>query len=598
VSVTDETTGCTATPRRITLSVGDDAFVVCPTIELKGKTASALAPESCVAWPYAAEFEVAGGTQPFTWEALNAPAGVTFDSTSQLATGNPTAAGDLVLQVTDATGRIVRRSFAVPLREKCWFAYISNEASAQRLHLVDPMLGAHLQRPSSSTTDLIVSDFKFSPDGKFVAYRVKDASNVYSLWLWQAPGWEHEQPINLGGSVTHYAWSNNSQTLAAAIDTGSGTLLGGISVAGVPRVQTVPGIQGLLALTAIPAPVQSEITWYGSEGYVAFHSKAFPEADFRTMSTASYGIAGFESVDSRPTEIYDSSLALRSSALGVYPLVPAASVVYFIGVGIDVRIDHANIAIAPGGDYVALQRNRTLNIYPPTASTFPYLPASTLASASACDTLLGWAEARQRLTCIDEAQQSVVAYDIDVAAQTVSQSIVAGSQTYVSSTWQGNRRLMSSNGRWAAFSTGDRLYLANLATVEPAIAWSAQLVSASSPVQLSFSPDERFLLAHHGSVFSAYVTGSSEPISFSHAAAASALPCQEDESWADDWCGQVPSDPQLAWSSDSQLFAFVSNTQELVAYDLRQLEGTGLVTDYPVASKCAGGCAGTGRFQP
>lgn len=597
----DSATGCVSATQRFTLTVNDEITNACPTIKVKGKSSSLPAPESCIAWPYLADFEVSGGSAPYTWQALTTPPGLTFDSTSHRASGNPTDAGTLVLQVTDATGRVVQRSFAVPQRESCWFAYISNESGSSRLHLFDPLLGARLQRPTSVATGIAVTDFKFSPDGKFVAYRVKDANNNNTLWLWQAPGWDHEQQLDLGGSVTQYAWSENGQTLAVTFSTATDTHLGGVSVAGVPNTQTVAGIQGLVELQPIllsSVPVDSEIIWYGNDKYVAF-SQLYPDYGFRILTQAAFGSSGFGMVTTRDTEYYDPSLILRSSDLGFFPIVPAASVLYFISNSSPVRVNHGDVAVAPTGAYVALETERRLNLYQPMNATFPSPPTTLgLAAAPNCDAIVGWSAEQVRVACVDETQGIAVSHTIDPVQGAVVSAAIQGSEVYVSSGWQGYRRLLSPTGNWAALGTGTQLYVADLSSNAPAIAWSAALGSSPASLDLSFSPSEQFLAVEYGTMLRIFITSSPSNGAFIGTVTVGAPTCQEQLLWASDWCGQEPNRVRPVWSSDSELLGFVSADQQLMVADLRAFVTQGQLELVQVASNCGGDCTDTGRFQP
>ena len=592
-SVTDETTGCISAKQRITLSVGDSSVFACPTIIIQGKSPTSLAPESCVAWPYAANFAVSGGTGPYTWQALAVPPGVTFDSTSQEASGTPTDSGNLVLQVTDnGNGRIVQRTFSVPLRQKCWFAYVSSETGADRLQLVDPMLGTRLQRPTSNTTDSAVTDFKFSPNGKFIAYRVKDSTNKYSLWLWQAPGWDHEQQINLGGSVTHYAWSNNSQVIAVSIDTGTDTQLGGINVAGVPNTESVPGIQGILQLTPVAAPVQSDITWYGNDAYVAFHSPYSPGVTFDLITHAKYAQAGFQNVSTPYVDTYSESMVLYPNDSGFFVLDPTVPTIDFVPIT-SLRIFHANVAPAPNSAYVALASDGILNLYSAAEDTDPPSNAARV-STEGCNTILSWATAKQRIACVDTTLGLVTSHDLDPQSGIGTNVAVGGTASYVSSEWLSYRHLLSPSGKWLALATGTDLVLANLDLSPPTVVWAFSLGTSPAPLDMSFSPDEQSLVVNYNEFFQLFQPGVLGNRTSKSDFGTAPLTCQDQYPSALDWCGKLSVSKLPVWSPDSAELAYVRVDQKLVAIDTR-VPG---VDDFTIVSNCDKVCIDTGLFQP
>ena len=87
---------------------------------------------------------------------------------------------------------------------------MSSETGWTRLHLFHPAGELRVTRPES-TEDPAVLEFKFSPDGRFVAYRLGDSR--IDLRLAVAPSWE-EISLDWDGSVTDYGWSPDASTLA------------------------------------------------------------------------------------------------------------------------------------------------------------------------------------------------------------------------------------------------------------------------------------------------------------------------------------------------------------------------------------------------
>jgi len=132
-----------------------------------------------------------------------------------------------------------------------------------------------------------VVDFKFSPDGKFLVYRRSSGTPAtQSLVLAAAPNWQ-EQPLDFGGSVLEYAWSQSSSALAVAFQNDAGTQLGGVSVA---NASVTPGSSGGISGTQIlqpvvmldpaSAPLHSDLLWFQSDTYLAFHADTLPGSGF------------------------------------------------------------------------------------------------------------------------------------------------------------------------------------------------------------------------------------------------------------------------------------------------------------------------------
>gem|GEM_PF-3374353 len=593
VSVADQSSGCTSAPRQLTLTVNDTTNTECPTIHLKDKLASALAPDSCKAWPYSAEFEVAGPNPPYTWQAVSAPPGMTFDSTTQRAGGSPTDSGDLVLQVTDQSGLATQRSFTVRHREKCWFAYISEESGAVRLHLVDPLLSARLQRPTSNATDVSVVDYKFSPDGKYIAYRVEDANEHRTLWLWKSPEWTREQAIELGGSVSRYEWSGNGQVLAVAFEGSSGTQLGGVDVSQVPEVQLVEGgIHGLRLLQPVAAPVTSDIIWYGDDKGIAF-SWHDPYYKVNFLGQGTYGSSGFIDVNADGLML-DPSVLIYPSTIGYFTTVTANGQLYFFRDNPMAPITHGNVAIAPDGTLVALSSGNRLDLYRPTDSTnAPSVPA--YASAAGCDTILGWAPDPARVVCVDQSLLRL--HTIDPTQQTVTSAPISNSNAYVQDEWREHPRVVDRAGNRLVLSTGTSLYLADLEPSAPAILWSKAL--GTSTAQLSFSPNGRYLAVGTGSSsLLLFVTESDGTYSPHTNLLSSGHTCQDDRLSTPDWCGADRRPTGLVWSSDSELLAFVQDDRQLIASRFDEARGVQRIDNTRILETCSDTCAGTARFQP
>jgi hypothetical protein len=599
VTVRDKTTTCSSTAR-VMLTVNGEAVTACPTIGIDGKGSSAaLAPPSCRAWPYSTKFKVTGGTAPYSWQAFELPPGsdLVFNPNTLEVTGTPTASGTVTVQVTDATGRSVRKSYSVPMREKCWFAYISKETGRKRLELFDPFLGKRLTRPTT-TAAVSVEDFAFSPDGKFIAYRVKDATSTQKLVLWQGPKWDRELELTLGGSVTHYAWSDNALVLAVAFSTATDTMLGGVGVASVPENPPVAGIQGLTTLTAVSAPVDSELTWYGSDGYVAFHSPDDPDYPERVVDYVRYGASGFADLY-RGTNWYDPSLMLYPSATGFFAIETIAPYPDFYGIGRSDWARHGNTAIAPSGSFTASASGGQLTLF--HALDTSRLPGITpWVVSGGCTSLLTWSARQERLACIDTTGDPTIRIQtLDIPNATMQTAVLAGSQSYVNGTWSGHKRLMSPTGAWLALTTNDRIYMGALGQASWTMPWNGQLSASPTSTEMSYSPDERYLAVQNGTALMLFdiATSGGNWIDMGNLGVI-AESCQEEWLAIPSWCGSANKTTGAVWSPDSQLIAYTTAAEILQIRDLRVAQVAAYIDTIRVVDVCADGCVGGFRFQP
>jgi hypothetical protein len=605
VTARDTVSGCVSEPKQIPLTVLRESATECPKIHIKNKSTSALAPAACQAWPYSAELDVTGGTSGYTWEAIGLPATLTFDSMTQKVTGNPTAGLDLKVRVTDhnGTGRTVERTFPIPLREKCWFGYISDESGATRLHLFDPLLGTRLQRPENNQTNLVVEDFQFSPNGKFVAYRVHDTTDdSHKLWLWQGPQWgDHESELSLDGSITHYAWSNNALVLAAAITTTDDSLLGGVNVVAVPDNPTSSGIQGLLQLDAVSAPVDSDITWYGGDEYVAFHTPETPgeTGSFRIVNYTAYGAGGFSSSVTSSLWSYDPSILLYPTANGFFLAEGVDSYLEYFPKDNPVSVYHGNAAVAPSGAYTALTAGGQLRL-------FRAIDQSVVATdvphkvADGCTSLLAWSKQQERVACVDEGASTIRLETLNEIGSTLATATVANSDAYVHGTRLGYKRVMSPSGNWLALTTNDSVFMASLAQPNPAVIWANSAAGTAGVTELDFSPDERFLALFKGKTFLLYDVASPAGRFFLPVVSlgTDVEPCQEETLTVPSWCGRAKTLAQAKWSPGSDLLAVVLDDGTLQVKDLRLAFASGVLDPVQVTSDCSVSCVGGFRFQP
>ncbi len=200
------------------------------------------------------------------------PAGLRFDVSSGVLSGVPRAGGKLELTAR-AGGREQRYEVELELRDSCWFAVLSRaEAGAPpQLHLRDVF----------ATQDLVlgagepVSDFAFSPDGAWLAFRAgSSAQRLFVLAIPADPG-SAAPPLPLGldcgsgsleCSVQEYAWSPDSQRLALALRSGEGRdALAVVDVAS--GISSAPLFDVDWAGARLPLRLGGQLTWGGVDWF-------------------------------------------------------------------------------------------------------------------------------------------------------------------------------------------------------------------------------------------------------------------------------------------------------------------------------------------
>ena len=621
VNVRNKVTTCTSSTQRFELNVHDGSLTDCPTIGIENLGVDALAPPACRGWPYAIEtldsvnavpikLVASGGTAPYTWQATGLPPGLDFNAATHEVTGTATASGNISVQLTDSKQRTIQKSYSVPVREKCWLAYTSEYTGAKTLNLFDPYLGSRLRRPNSNADTALdsISDFAFSPNGKFIAYRSQDTGGNQKLTLWQGPTWDREQELSFDGSVTHYSWSDNSRVLAVAYRASGGVMLGGANVELVPDTPTVPGIQGVRMLAPASAPVESEITWYGRDGYVAF-SYQVTSPNVNAVAYASYNENGFLK-PSLPAELYESSIVIYPGVNGFFATPSGETILpslNFYGIDSDKTVLHGNDGVAPSGAFTASSDGKSLLLYRPSDGS-EALDSSNeppWASTTGCSSLLTWAKQQERLVCADSSTASVSVHTLNPSVAQFSDSALAVEDSQnVEGSWRGNRRLIAPSGDWLALVADNKLFLAALDRTTPAVVWNTSLSGTQVATDLSFSPDEQLLVMLRGASLRLYETGFSGASSYDGYAISdlnqNADACQDDWQMLPDWCGSERHASPIRWSPDSQLMAFVQSDGNLTIRDLRQWRetGGGVIQTIDVAANCNDDCDREFLFQP
>jgi hypothetical protein len=537
---------------------------------------------------------------------ISAPTWLSFDAQTLLLSGTAVESGTLTLQVTDSIGRVGERSYPLAARDKCWLAYISSETTPAQLHFYDPMLQHRLALPTSATETASVTDFRFSPDGRFVAYRLDGARLV----LAEAPTWR-EQAVDFGGVVTQYAWSPDSSVLAVAFTDSASAYLGGLRVVpasgasadgGVGPGSTDGGLTGFVQLSAIPATVESALLWFGGGKSVAFHALSAGPGTARIPHLAQLGDAGFEPeivIDSGG--YYGESVELRSAENGFFAIDELFGVDFYqvpadVSTPDDVTyLLHFTAFVAPSGRYTVHDDAGDLTLFSAID------PTSPLAAASGCPMLLSWAQDKERIACVanTDGGSEVRIFELAGASGPLAMSAVRGEYAYLEGAAYERRRAFSASGRWFAFATDSHLYLADLEGGSPRLEpVTPPQENDATLIEFAFSPDEQWLLEQRGGALLVHglKDGSVTPFSQIDDPLDPPATCLEGYMAAPgSWCGNVRNPTRFDWSPDSRFAVFLTAAGKLQVVDPSYLPYFDLVT---VNNPCGPTCVGQFGFQP
>ncbi len=585
----------------------------CPQIQIVDAPFEDALPAPCRGNSYAEALTADGGEPPYVWQERSLPPGLRFDA--ELATLSGVARGDgaLVVELTDQSFRTIQKRYEIQTRDKCWTAYVAAEPGPARLELVDGRLlqrqpeGARRTLPADAGLDAVF-DFAFSPEGRFLAYRLgRDASALRLVLVRLSDG--KERAIDLGGAVARYAWSSDASTLAVAFTANAQTFLGGVDVSAVDPAQ-LPGPElGLdeverLERSAVPS-VDSDLVWYGDRR-LGFLTRDPLAPERRRLVTTALEPARFAAPSMHMEADFSEGAHLLEGPLGVFVAEPeSGESAFFPSVG-EAPIRHATeVVISPAGAFTGLARDAALEIF--RASEASGLGAPPSFAASGCTTLLAWASERDRLACAIErdGENQVALFDLLAAPSPSLIELPRLRDVYVypAGAHSGRRRLLSSSGRWLAFTTDDDLYVARLdADGSRLRATLPASLLGTKPGALAFSPDEGFLLIGAGNVVS-LLNLDQGPASLLVLSASAAINDSCSERFVEgrgQWCGGEAEARDLSWSSGSDVVAFRSSLGTLQLVDVSRAREGSVSAPISPDGACSEACGSndSARFQP
>ena len=591
---------------------------------------------------YVGSLGIDGGTPPYDWHVeattgswhIERKPNSTDGSQAQLV-GTPSGPTQLTVTVVDGAELTRRQSYSLVPRSACYFAYVSPDVTGPKLTLRDPLLESDAS--ANLARDTGVSDFQFSPDGRFLAYRYgQDADHPHGihLSLLDLSNMQDQALVFDEETIDAYAWSPDSSVLAVALTLPSG---GPSELTGVRPTSSATGTM-IGSLTAVVAtdPIESNLYWVGSS-FVGFYSATTPDLIVpparSSVFAASLGRDGFAAPQPIIGASYRPGIVVASTPAGLLVSSPSdkRSVFNLFAVDGSYAVNHRMNFVDPQMNFSAAVVGNALQVYRATDSQNVALSGSSAPDLD-CPKLLTWASNRERIACVAHVSQTNASwgelriFDLGDDA-TLAPTVVNGSclkdadgvpfagqcsdseYDYDEASSVAQARLFSPSGDWLAFVVGSQsgttaagaLYWANLTTSSMALSRrvTAPATAAGAPIALAFSPSERYLLHQNGGDLRAHLL-SGGPVDLRIDTAVTGSPdsqCSDSFIGAPTrWCGGEYASPSLIWSPDrsAEVFAYRRLGQLVVV----ELSDNSFSTHELVAPACDDSCTGQFAFQP
>ena len=557
------------------------------------------------------------------------------------STETPFGSTQLTITVIDSLGFFKQNIYSLIPRSSCKIAYVYSGLNGAKLSVRDPLLD--IDASANLTHNVSVYDFRFSPNGRFLAYRFgKDDNHPLGahLSLFDFSTMQDQALMFQEDAVNAFAWSPDSGVLAVALNSTDGHS----QLAGVRPTSTPTGVD-LSPLTAVVAgdPIQSDLYWVGTQ-FVGFHTADTPDLDtppgrstlFYAQLTANTFTTPAPIIDA----VYRPGIVMMTAPGGLFATSPLDKRTIFNAIGSfpAYAVNHRSKFIDPGGHYSAGVANKLLQVFEAAdvAAAADEAPFQTSSAADEhnCPKLLAWASQRERVACVAHVTRANASwgelriFEIgrdkppQIVPTVVNGSCLKDAQgsplascssseyDYDELTSVAQPRALSPSGDWLAFVTGAQsgaasaLYWASLraSTMTLSRKFGKPAMATGLPNALSFSPSERYVLHQNGNQLMAHLLSAGpqgpDDLEIDAALDASAsAPCSEDFVTAPArWCGSVDASQTFAWSPDpsSELFAY-RKSDKLIAVEVSPHSFARHEFAAPV---CNGSCSGQFAFQP
>ena len=584
---------CASEPVSLSLTFEQPTASVCPEVRVVGQLNGLPPPAPCLGNAYDETLGMLRGKGAFSWSSDSAPPGLSFDPLTQKISGVSTGPGTLEVHATDlVTKRTIVQSFDLQPRDKCWLAYLGKEASTQRLHFFDALLsdGAGGVGWTKTLENNPVSDFKFSPDGKYLAYRKGQSGAPMSLSIVKLGTWQ-EGPIDVT-NASQYEWSPDSTALAVVDSRTEGTVLGWVDIVHpLPATTSAPLV--FQSMQTVPASVDSAVQWFDTN-HLAFFSPLALGVDSLSRTTA--GSSGFVAPETSSDFYFFAGDRLRPAAHGVF-VISSLLKVFFFGSDGSTAVSHENEPIAPSGRYLARAQQGSLLLFRATDPGSDVHPHQT---STGCDTILSWAAGAERIACAHQtgqAQDELTFFDVNPNTDDLSTASVLtlqGSRDLLSQ----RRRQFSADGSLFAYTTDSALAIATVGVATPTVRVISLDASASNTLsELAFAPNGGRLLLHRGAQLSSFdLRNPALTETPAESVLPAALGCVEDSTGLSaGYCGLERPDSTLVWAPSSNLTAYQSVTGELEVEDFTWQQ-RGIYQTLHVNANCTGQCVVSGQF--